>query len=63
MTSAFRIASRVIMLYQGKIIATGTPDEIKQNPNPVLQQFINGEADGPIPLHLSKDDYLKRLLQ
>lgn len=66
MTSAFRIGSRMIMLgngpWQGTIVAEGTPDEIKTNPNPVLQQFIKGEADGPIPLKLSKDDYLKRLI-
>jgi phospholipid/cholesterol/gamma-HCH transport system ATP-binding protein len=66
MTSAFRIATRMIMLgsgpQQGKIIAEGTPREIMQNPDPMLQQFIKGEADGPIPLRLSKGDYLKRLL-
>ncbi len=66
MTSAFRIGTRMIMLgggpLQGKIIAEGTPDEIRANPNPMLRQFINGEADGPIPLRLSKGDYLKRLL-
>jgi phospholipid/cholesterol/gamma-HCH transport system ATP-binding protein len=48
--------------WQGTVIAEGTPAEIQANPNPVLQQFIRGEADGPIPLKLSKDDYLKRLL-
>jgi phospholipid/cholesterol/gamma-HCH transport system ATP-binding protein len=66
MTSAFRIGSRMIMLgngpWQGTIVAEGTPEEIRNNPNPVLQQFIRGEADGPIPLKLSKDDYLKRLI-
>jgi len=63
MTSAFRIGTRMIMLYEGRIIASGTPDEIRNNPDPVLQQFIKGDPDGPIPLKLSKDDYLKRLLQ
>ena len=66
MTSAFRIATRMIMLgsgsEQGRIIAVGTPEEIRNNPDPMLQQFIKGEADGPIPLRLSKGDYLKRLL-
>ena len=55
MTSAFRIGTQMIMLFEGKVIAQGTPDEIKNNPNPVLQQFINGDPDGPIPLKLSKD--------
>jgi len=63
MTSAFRIATQMIFLFEGKVIATGTPDEIRNNPNPILQQFINGHPDGPIPLKLSKDDYLKRLMQ
>ena len=63
MTSAFRIATQMIMLYEGRVIAHGTPDEIKNNPDPVLQQFVQGNPDGPIPLKLSKDDYLKRLMQ
>jgi phospholipid/cholesterol/gamma-HCH transport system ATP-binding protein len=63
MTSAFRIATQMIMLFEGKVIAQGTPDEIKNNPDPVLQQFIRGDADGPIPLKLSRDNYLKRLMQ
>jgi len=66
MTSAFRIGTRMIMLgtgpLQGKIIAEGTPHEIMNHPDPMLQPFIKGEADGPIPLRLSKGDYLKRLL-
>lgn len=63
MASAFRIATKMIMLFEGRIIAMGTPEEIKNNPDPILQQFIKGEADGPIPFKLSKDDYLKRLMQ
>ena len=63
MTSAFRIATQMIYLFDGKVLASGTPDEIKNNPNPYLQQFINGHSDGPIPFKLSKDDYLKRLMQ
>lgn len=66
MTSAFRIGSRMIMLgtgdRQGKIVAEGTPEEIRTYPDPMLQQFIKGEADGPIPLRLSKGDYLRKLI-
>ena len=57
MTSAFRIATRMIMLGHGSIIAQGTPDEIRTSPNPEVQQFINGEPDGPIPLNLSQDEH------
>src|ERR1700730_4992254 len=58
MTSAFRIATRMIMLGHGSIVAQGTPDEIRTSPNPEVQQFIHGEADGPIPLNLSQDEHV-----
>ena len=48
MKSAYRIADRIAMLYKGKIIATGTPEEIKNTKDPVVKQFIYGEAAGPI---------------
>lgn len=48
MTSAYTIADRIAMLYDGKIIEIGTPKEIKNTKNPVVQQFINGSAEGPI---------------
>jgi phospholipid/cholesterol/gamma-HCH transport system ATP-binding protein len=57
MTSAFRIATRMIMLGHGGIVAQGTPDEIRNNPNPEVQQFIHGEADGPMPLNLSQEEH------
>lgn len=48
MTSAYKIADRVAMLYKGKIIEVGTPQEIKNTKNPVVRQFITGAAVGPI---------------
>ena len=57
MNSAFRIADRMVMLYEGRIVASGTPDEIRTNGDALVKQFINGEPDGPIPLKLSKVDY------
>jgi len=48
MTSAYKIADRIAMLYDGRIIALGTPDEIKNSKDPVVRQFIAGEAAGPI---------------
>lgn len=66
MVSAFRIATRMIMLgvgpTQGKIIASGTPEEIRAHPSPEVQQFINGEPDGPVPLKMSPENYVARLL-
>lgn len=46
--SASKIADRIAMLYQGKIILAGTPEKIKNSDNPVVQQFITGSAEGPI---------------
>ena len=48
MISAYKIADRITMLYKGKLIATGTPDEIRASDNPFVQQFIHGRAEGPI---------------
>jgi phospholipid/cholesterol/gamma-HCH transport system ATP-binding protein len=57
MTSAFRIGTRMIMLGAGGIIAQGTPDEIRTSSNPEVQQFIKGEADGPMPLNLFQEEH------
>lgn len=66
MTSAFRIGTKMIALGAGKragtIIAMGTPDEIRNHPDPEVQQFIRGEPDGPVPLKLAPEDYIDRLL-
>lgn len=48
MRSAFKIADRIVMLYGGKVEFDGTPDEVRNTPNPILQQFISGSAQGPI---------------
>lgn len=57
MTSAFRIATRMIMLGGGRIVAQGTPDEIRNDPHPEVQQFIHGQPDGAVPLNLSHDEH------
>ena len=48
MKSAYKVADRIAMLYQGKIIAEGTSKEIKSSQHPVVHQFVNGLANGPI---------------
>ncbi|MFA6142201.1 MAG: ABC transporter ATP-binding protein [Candidatus Omnitrophota bacterium] len=48
MTSAYKIADRIAMLYNGKIIANGTPDEIKNTKDPIVRQFVTGAGKGPI---------------
>lgn len=41
-------AGRIFMLFEGEIIAEGAPEEIKNSDDPVVRQFIRGEAEGPI---------------
>jgi phospholipid/cholesterol/gamma-HCH transport system ATP-binding protein len=49
MTSAYKIGDRIAMLYDGQIIYDGTPEDVKCCSQPVVQQFIEGRAEGPIP--------------
>lgn len=44
MTSAYKVADRIIMLHKGKILADGDADYIRNHPHPVVQQFINGQV-------------------
>jgi len=48
MKSAYKIADRIVMLYLGKVQFDGSPDDIRSSDDPVVQQFINGNANGPI---------------
>ena len=51
MRSAYKIADKIAMLYNGKIIAEGSPDEIRSSRDPYVNQFITGAAHGPITDH------------
>jgi phospholipid/cholesterol/gamma-HCH transport system ATP-binding protein len=48
MESAFRIATRMAMLYQGKIISDDLPENFRNSKNPVVHQFVTGTTEGPI---------------
>lgn len=61
MDSAFKIAHRMILLFKGRVVAEGTPAEIRASKDPLVQQFINGYPDGPIPLRVSNKDYSEDL--
>jgi len=52
--SAFYIADRIAMIHKGKIYAIGTPEEIKSSPDPIVRQFINRKAYGPITEEMIK---------
>jgi phospholipid/cholesterol/gamma-HCH transport system ATP-binding protein len=48
MDSAFHVATRMAMLYCGKIIEQGTPEHMRQSQEPVVIQFLNGSTQGPM---------------
>ena len=48
MESAFKVATRMAMLYQGKIIEDASPDQFRVSTNPVVHQFVTGTTEGPI---------------
>lgn len=50
MKSAYKIADTIAMLYNGVIIASGSPGEIKDASDPIVRQFVEGRAKGPIAL-------------
>lgn len=54
MKSAYKVADKIAMLYQGRIIADGTSDEIQNTNDPVVHQFINGLSTGPITEELAE---------
>ncbi len=62
MKSAFHIADRIAMLYNGEFIAVGTVEQFRESDDDRVRQFVEGQADGPIPLRVSKTDYLEDLL-
>ena len=56
MASARKIADKIAMLYDGKIIWVGTVKEIEKTKNPYVRQFISGSANGPIQMAVKADE-------
>ena len=50
MESAYQVANRIAMLYDGKIIGCDAPEGIRNSKNPVIRQFVTGSSTGPIPV-------------
>jgi phospholipid/cholesterol/gamma-HCH transport system ATP-binding protein len=59
MASAFRLGTRMAMLYQGKIIEDADPETFRNSQNPVVAQFLSGSTEGPI-LEGSQDAIAKK---
>lgn len=50
MVSAYKVSKRIAVLYDGEIIETGLPEEIRNTKNEIVRQFIEGRSEGPIKL-------------
>ena len=61
-TEVMSIADYIYIIAEKKIIGHGTPSEISQQTSPLVQQFIQGEADGPVPFHFPAASYQDELL-
>ena len=52
-----QVADQVILIANGKVVASGDPEHIADDGSPWTRQFFGGEADGPVPFHYPADDY------
>ena len=56
------VADVVFLLSGGKVVARGSPQELRTYPSEIVRQFIGGLADGPVPFHYPAPDYFGQLL-
>ena len=54
MASARKIADVIAMIYRGKIVWCGPADQVDRSGNPYVEQFIHGNAEGPIPMDVRR---------
>ncbi len=50
LNSAYAIADKIVLLFNGDFVQTGTPEDFKNTKNPIVKQFIEGSSTGPIKL-------------
>ena len=57
-----QIADASYILSEGQVVASGTPADLREHPSPIIHQFMEGLADGPVPFHYPAPDYHAQLL-
>lgn len=57
------IADHAYVLSEGRVVAEGAPQTLRESTDPWVQQFIRGDADGPVPFHFPAGDYMADLLE
>ncbi len=56
------IAHDSYLISEGRVVASGTPQELSRGGSPIVQQFMSGSPDGPVPFHYPAPDYEAELL-
>jgi phospholipid/cholesterol/gamma-HCH transport system ATP-binding protein len=56
------VSDNVFLLSAGKVVARGSPQELRENPSEVVRQFVGGLPDGPVAFHYPASDYFGQLL-
>jgi phospholipid/cholesterol/gamma-HCH transport system ATP-binding protein len=56
------ISDCTYLISDGKVVASGSPEEMQKNASAVVMQFMNGMADGPVPFHYPAPKYDEQLL-
>ena len=56
------IADYAYIIADKKVVAEGTPDELRDNDKAIVRQFLQGEADGPVKFHYTEDDFAMDLM-
>ncbi len=60
---SFAIADQVYMVGQGKLLASGSPDQLAQSSDPYIHQFLKGQPDGPIAFHYPETPAFNQWMQ
>lgn len=58
---SLKIVDYLYFVSDGRIIAQGTPDDVRNSSDPFVRQFVDGEPDGPVPFHYPARPYLEAL--
>ena len=53
---------QIYIIADGKIIGSGTPQELRSGSTPMVRQFMHGMADGPVAFHFAAPNYAEQLL-
>jgi phospholipid/cholesterol/gamma-HCH transport system ATP-binding protein len=59
---SLKIVDYLYFVSEGKIVASGTADEVRASADSYVRQFVGGEPDGPVPFHYPAQPYAKELL-